>query len=302
MSRARSPHRNLALGGLPGQGPCCQHGAARAEPPAPRRAGAPQAGTLVGEHAGCRRGLQITPGRGGEGNGLASAEPMHAACRHLHWRGCARPAPAPGEEEGTAGEEPGEPRGTFPPPQSAGCQHSAPRSTSRRRAPSRRVPHGGGPRGALGNVPRAVPPHLPQHELMLLSRPRVHSRSSSPGGCFPESSRGQVPGRAPPPGRGGVGPGFVCTLHLVPLSALPGSARAAVIAAPRSSPRSPCPGAGSPLEEPREASAGRRLSGRPLSVLALRRVLVRGSNRVKQVRAPKVKAQPPEGEEAASSS
>lgn len=75
-----------------------------------------------------------------------------------------------------------------------------------------------------------MPPHLPQHRRVLLSRPGARAHSSCPGGRFPESSRGQ--------GLAGLcsrlwwcGPCFVCTLHLVPFSALPGSARAAVIVA-----------------------------------------------------------------------
>lgn len=69
-------------------------------------------------------------------------------------------------------------RGSLSPrPRIVGCQHSPqhlspPTVRGRRQSPARWVPYVYVPRRALGNVPGAVPPHLPQHELM---------RSASPG-------------------------------------------------------------------------------------------------------------------------
>lgn len=204
---------------------------------------------------------------------------------------------APGEVEGTAGEEPGA------------------RRAQRNLSPSPKLPALSPPEHRLGGYLMLVAPA----GLWGTSHERCRHICRSTSGCC-SAGPGFTLALPPPaavfrshpegsPWQGSAarsrwrGP-RLC-LHPPPgssLSALPGSARAAVIAAPRSSPCSPRPGASSPLEEPHEAAAGRRLSGHPPSLLALCRALVRGSGREKQVRAPKLKAQPPEGEEAASSS
>lgn len=105
----------------------------------------------------CTRWLGVESGR--------PTSPLGRLC-------CASPALAPGEEEGIAGEAPRKRREPFPhPPKSAGCQHQPqhlgpPRARGRRQSPARWLPRIYVPRRALGNVPGAVPPHLPQHELM----------------------------------------------------------------------------------------------------------------------------------------
>lgn len=245
----------------------------------------------MGEHAGCRRGLRITPAPMGKAMGSRQQRPR--------MRPTSIPAAeaAPGEEEGAAGEEPGEPRGTSPPPQSAGCQRSAPQDTVSAGTSCWWPLRGSGERprsgAATSAAARAGAAQPAQASLSLFLPRRLFSGVIPRAGPWQGSAtrlrwRGPRLCLHPPPGSS--------------LSALPGSARAAVIAAPRSSPRSPRPGVSSPLEEPREAAAGRRLSGHPPSLLALRRALVRGRGQEKQVRAPKLQARPPEGEEAASSS
>lgn len=87
-----------------------------------------------------------------------------------------------------------------------------------------RPPEGSGERPRSGATTSAAA------RADALSQPGVHSRSSSPGGCFPESSRGQVPGSAPPPGCPPGAPALFAPSTWF-LSALPGSVRAAVIAA-----------------------------------------------------------------------
>lgn len=119
-----------------------------------------------------------------------------------------------------------------PSPQITGCQLSPqhlnpPAIRGRQQSPVRWVPYVYVPRRALGNVPGAMPPHLPQHELMCSASPGFTLALPPPAAAFqshPEGRSLAVLRRRP-------GPGFVCTLHLVPLSALPGSVRAAVIAA-----------------------------------------------------------------------
>lgn len=246
----------------------------------------------MGEHAGCRWGLRITPAPRGKAMGSHQQRPR--------MRPTSIPAgkAAPGEVEGTAGEEPGA------------------RRAQRNLSPSPKLPALSPPEHRLGGYLMLVAPA----GLWGTSHERCRHICRSTSGCCsagPGFTLALPPPaavfRSHPEGRSLAGlrrpvavawaPAlFAPSTWFLSLSALPGSARAAVIAAPRSSPCSPRPGASSPLEEPHEAAAGRRLSGHPPSLLALCRALVRGSGREKQVRAPKLKAWPPEGEEAASSS
>lgn len=117
------------------------------------------------------------PGAGiGRGQGIAGGamgkhgQPFPQPPKH----GLSAPASAP---------RPLESKGQAAGPGSAGTSYPRP-------------PEGSGERPRSGAATSAAA------RADALSRPGLHSRSSSRGGCFPESSRGQVPGSAPPPARG----------------------------------------------------------------------------------------------------
>lgn len=100
-------------------------------------------------------------------------ESAHAALRHPCWGGCAAQARRWHREKrrGLLARHRESMGSLSPTPRSAGCQRQPqhlgpPRARGRWQSPARQVPRIYVPRRALGNVPGAVPPHLPQHELM----------------------------------------------------------------------------------------------------------------------------------------
>lgn len=134
---------------------------------------------------GCRRGLQAA-GLGGILCAVQQCDPP--ASRMV------RPC-TPDDtriEEGTAREELGKHRKPWrilpPTLQRSGATSAQPQRSTE---PIPAVPHHCSPCRALGDIPRAVPPHLLQHRRLLLRQPGARSRSSFPGSRFPESSQGQ---------------------------------------------------------------------------------------------------------------
>lgn len=118
---------------------------------------------------------QAKPGWPAVLTGLASKAPAQP-CDILAGRLCCA-SPGTKRRGGDCWQGAGRAREAFPPARSTGCQHppqhlSPPTVRGRRQSPARWVPYIYVPRRALGNVPGAMPPHLPQHELM---------RSASPG-------------------------------------------------------------------------------------------------------------------------
>lgn len=120
---------------------------------------------------------------------------------------------------GDCGQGSGQAQEAFPPaPKSraVSTRHSTltpPTIRGRERSLARWVPYVCVPRRALGNVPGAMPPHLPQHELMCLASPGFTLALPSPAAAF----RSHPEGRSLAVLRRRPRPGFVCNLHLVPL-------------------------------------------------------------------------------------
>lgn len=129
----------------------------------------------------------------------------------------------------------GKAREAFPPPPKAravSARHSTSgpsRARGWRQSPAQQVPGVSVPRRALGNVPGAVPPHLPHHELMRSAGPGFTLALPPPATAFRSHPEGRsLAGLLRPAARPGAPALFAPSTWF--LSALPGSVRAPVIA------------------------------------------------------------------------
>lgn len=123
---------------------------------------------------------------------------VESGLRHPGWGGCAAQGRCWHREQrrGLLARHRESTGSLSPTPRSAGCQHQPqhlgpPRARGRRQSPARRLPRIFVPRRALGNVPGAVPPHLPQHELMHSAGPGFTLALPPPAAAFRSHPKGR---------------------------------------------------------------------------------------------------------------